>query len=176
MSKKNQYWPIKSGFDKKEWEAYIPLDSYSLKKVNELPHFIQQNKLSEAFNSALVVASAGTEYNVYAVIGYRPDEHNTKMDEHAYIYCINKNSGEILGGQFDHVSYLGRTSDIPDNLQQALNLSGITADISFTRMPDPIIGDLEILKKQNILSAVTANFNIAIPKIINNDFFKKIKK
>lgn len=165
MANKNKFSDFKSEFDAVEWDNYIPLNTYEHKQVNELPDFIQQNGLAKSFNSALVVASGSTAYDFYGVIGYRPDEGNTVMDEHAFVYLRDKATDEIFGGILHHGNYDGRTTPIPLNIQQALNSSGVSASISFSRMPTQISGSLDDLLNQGILSGVSANFNISFSKI-----------
>ncbi len=167
MANKNKFIDFKSQFDAVQWNNYIPLNTYGLKQINELPDFIQQNGLTKNFNSALVVASGSTAYNFYGVIGYRPDEGNTVIDEHAFVYLRDNDTNEILGGILHHADYEGRTSPIPQNIQDALTVSGVTASISFSRMPDIVAGSLDDLLKQGILSGVSANFNISFSKLKN---------
>ena len=105
MANKNLFSAFSSGFNSVQWESYIPLNTYQYKQVNELPEFIQSNGLSQKFNSALVVASGSTTYDFYGVIGYRPDENNTVIDEHAFVYIRNKVTDEIEGGILHHADY-----------------------------------------------------------------------
>lgn len=164
MATKNKFCQYPSGYNREQWRNYIPLNHYSHKKVNELPEFIRNNGLTSKFNSALVVASGSTIYDFYGVIGYRPDEENTVVDEHAYVYFIEKASGEVTGGILHHAQYAGRTTAIPAHIQEALSLSGVTADISFPRMPTSPEGDLDDLISNGLIDGVGANFNISYSK------------
>lgn len=167
MANKNKFSEYKSEFDAVQWDNYIPLNTYGHKQINELPDFIQQNGLTKGFNSALVVASGSTAYDFYGVIGYRPDEGNTVIDEHAFVYLKDNGTNEILGGILHHADYEGRTSPIPQNIQDALTVSGVTASISFSRMPSEVTGTLDDLLNQGILSGVSANFNISFSRLKN---------
>ncbi|MBI3520515.1 MAG: hypothetical protein HY062_14350 [Bacteroidetes bacterium] len=165
MAEKNNFIDFKSDYDSTDWNNYIPLNTYQFKQVHELPDFIQQNGLSKKFNSALVVASASTSYDFYGVIGYRPDEKNKVIDEHAFVYIRDKGTDEIFGGILHHGDYEGRTTAIPEHIKNALDASGVTASISFSRMPSSNNGDLDKLMEDGILSGVSANFNISFDKI-----------
>lgn len=165
MANKNKFSEFKSEFDAVEWNNYIPLNSYEHKQVNELPDFIKNNGLTNNFNSALIVASGSTDYNFYGVIGYRPDENNTVIDEHAFVYLVHKPTNNVIGGILHHADYEGRTSTIPIDIQEALTISGVTASISSPRMPKQISGSLDDLLDDGILSGVSANFNISFKKL-----------
>ena len=165
---KNFFTEFESDFDAEKWRDYIPTNTYQFKQVNELPDFIQNNGLSKKFNSALVVASGSTSYDFYGVIGYRPDENNTVMDEHAFVYLKDNNTNEVIGGILHHADYSGRSTPIPVNIQNALIASGVTASISFSRMPNQISGSLDDLVNQGILTGVSENFNITYKKIIKD--------
>jgi hypothetical protein len=165
MGQKNFFTDFKSEFDAKQWEQYIPLNTFEHKQTNQLPEFIQRNGVSQKFNSALVVASGSSDYDFYGVIGYRPDENNTVIDEHAFVYLRDKKTDEIFGGILHHADYPGLTTPIPSHLQMALSSSGVTASISIKRMPNHPSGSLDDLLSQGILSGVSANFNISFTKI-----------
>lgn len=165
--KVNQYHPIPSPWSPQDWQNYIPMNSWHHREVNELPLFMQNNGVTKNFNSALVGASASTHYNYYCALGYRVDEQETKMDEHAFVYIENIATGKIEGGLIDHANYPGRTTNIPLPIQAALRASGITASIMTERMPPRgASGSLPDLHTLGLLSAVTQNFGIGHEKIV----------
>jgi hypothetical protein len=166
---KNLFRNYNSGYNRKQWYDYLPLNKYSIKKTEDLPEFIKKNGLTTKFNSALVVASGSTLFDFYGVIGYRPDKGNTVVDEHAFVYLINKETDEVIGGILDHADYNGRTTYIPTNIQEALTISGVTANISFPRMPDVPEGDLNDLINKGLINGVSENFNISFRKLMNDD-------
>lgn len=169
MANRNRFTQYPSRYNSNQWNHYISLNRYSIKKVEELPDFIKVNGLTSKFNSALVVASGSTTYDFYGVIGYRPDEGNTVVDEHAYVYFRNKNTDEIFGGILHHADYEGRTTPIPIDIQEALSVSGVTANISFPRMPKLPNGDLNDLINDGLIEGVGANFNISFRKFSENN-------
>jgi hypothetical protein len=161
---KNQFSEFENKWTNVQWEGYISMNSFALKKVHELPDFIQDNGLTDKFNSALIVASASTTHEFYGVIGYRPDEDNTVVDEHAFVYIRNIEENSWKGGILHHANYQGRTTNLPLDITEALNVSGVTASISLERAPEEPYGSLGYLEENNILSGVSANFYIAINK------------
>lgn len=158
---KNQFSRFNNEWDKTQWDGYIPINSYSYKEVNELPDFIQNNGLVDKFNSALVVASGSSDYDFYTVIGYRPDEKNSVVDEHAFVYMYDKTNESWDGGILHHADYDGRTTPLSKESTEILNISGITASILLERAPEQKDGTLEDLEKENILSGVSKNFWIS---------------
>ncbi len=162
---KNQFSEYENQWINGEWNEYIPMNSFALKQVHELPEFIRNNGLTGKFNSALIVASASTTQDLYAVIGYRPDEDNTVVDEHAFVYIHNKVNNTWKGGIIHHADYLGRTSELPQEITDALDISGVTASITLDRAPNIDKGTLDYLEENNILTGVSANFYIVSRKI-----------
>ncbi|UKN01194.1 hypothetical protein K6119_15800 [Paracrocinitomix mangrovi] len=162
---KNQFSAYDNQWSNDQWKEYIPMNSFALKQVNELPDFIQANGLTSKFNSALVVASGSTSQEFYGVIGYRPDENNTVVDEHAFVYIRDKETDTWQGGIIHHADYPGRTSPLPQEITDALYTSGVTASISLDRAPDIESGSLDDLAERNILSGVSKNFYIVNTKI-----------
>jgi len=162
---KNQFSEYKNQWTNGEWNKYIPMNSFAFKQVHELPDFIKNNGLTNKFNSALIVSSASTTQDFYGVIGYRPDENNTVVDEHAFVYIHNREDNTWKGGILHHGNYEGRTTDLPQDITDALNISGVTASISLDRAPQELTGPLNYLEENNILSGVLANFYIVSNKI-----------
>lgn len=162
---KNQFSEYENQWTNGEWNEYIPMNSFALKQVHELPDFIRNNGLTDKFNSALIVSSASTSQDFYGVIGYRPDEDNTVVDEHAFVYIHNKEDNTWKGGIIHHADYPGRTSELPQEIKDALDISGVTASITLDRAPEIDNGTLDYLAENNILSGVSANFYIVSGKI-----------
>ena len=162
---KNQFSEFINKWTNEEWEQYIPMNTFAKKNAHELPDFIQDNGLTKKFNSALVVASGSTTQDFYGIIGYRPDENNTVVDEHAFVYVHNKEDDKWQGGIIHHADYPGRTTSLPSEFTNALNISGVTANISLERAPNIESGSLGYLDQNKILSGVSKNFYIANEKI-----------
>ncbi len=164
---KNQFHPIANQLSKEEWDAFIPMNSYAMREVHELPDFIKNNGATQKFNSALTVASASTTQEFYGVIGYRPDKQNTEMDEHAWVYVRTIDTDQWQGGILDHANYFGRTTQLPQYITDTLNISGVTASIDLDREPNQKVGSLHDLQAENVLSGVSKNFFI-----VNNQLSK----
>lgn len=158
MARKKLFSEWESELESDEWSSFISLNTYKIVKVGELPEFIKKNGVSQKFNSALVVASGSADQNFYGIIGYRPDKRNTVIDEHAFVYIEDKNSQNIEGGIIHHASYDGRTTELSAEMTQKLNDSGVTTEISMSRLPTFPSGSLDDLKNDNIMNGVTANF------------------
>ncbi|MCC6463120.1 MAG: hypothetical protein IT260_21810 [Saprospiraceae bacterium] len=158
MAKKTFFSPIPSEYTSEQWGKFIPLNSYDVKQVNQLPEFIQKVGVVQKFNSALTVSSGSADKNFYGIIGYRPDKSNTVIDEHAFVFIEDKKTGQIEGGIIHHAAYEGRTTNLSPEMTQNLNLFGVTTKISILRLPTSFSGSLDDLRKENIMDGVTANF------------------
>lgn len=162
---KNQFSPINNPLSNEEWESFIPMNSFAMKEVHELPEFIRNNGVTQKFNSTLTVASASTSQEFYGIIGYRPDKQNTELDEHAWVYVRNIETDTWQGGVLHHADYPGRTTPLPQYITDALNTSGVTASIDLDREPTKKSGSLEDLRDEGVLSGVSANFYIVNTKL-----------
>lgn len=158
MAKKKYFSRISNEYTSGQWEAFVPLNSYEVKQVDQLPEFIQKIGVVHKFNTALTVSSGSAGKNFYGIIGYRPDKNNTVIDEHAFVFIEDKKTGQIEGGIIHHAAYEGRTTNLSPEMTQNLNQFGVTAEISMLRLPTSFSGSLDDLRKENIMDGVTANF------------------
>lgn len=139
------------------------VDNYMFKCIDtaDLPTEITQNKLCQKFNSVLMAASGSDEGISYAVVGFRPDNNNTEMDEHPYLfYYDHQDSLKNFALQVDHGDWSNRTVSLEPWQTEKLRRCGITTDIVFKNIKRNTSGSLFDLYGSGSLVGISDMFSI----------------
>ncbi len=149
---------FKNRWELNEWQNRCPELTYKVVNKNELPDWLPSG-LTDKFNSAVIASSGNTETYVSIIMGYRID--HDKIDEHPFVVAFDKNTNAEYGGFIEHGNWTpGRTTEIPDEMQRLITLSGLTVDFRFERKPEAEFGTLDDLKRQGILNGFESSVSI----------------
>lgn len=136
---------------------------YKRMGIELLPIEKKSNKLVNKFNSVIIAASGSSEIMCYTIIGLRPDDENSVIDEHPFVFAYNKNHPtQSFGGIIHHGSWPERTysfSLVQINLH---NLNGITTEFSCKSIPMNTSRSLEDLNKNNMFKGINDQFRILL--------------
>lgn len=145
-----KFQPFKNQWTLSEWQAKCPEMTYKVVERDELPDWMPKTLLDK-FNSGVFAASGNTETYVGIIMGYRIDKD--QIDEHPFVVAFDKHTQAEYSGIIDHGNWEpGRTTEIPTEMQQLINSSGLTVNFQFERKPTKAQGTLEDLRKQGILN------------------------
>ena len=103
----------------------------------------------------MIAASANDTHEVYLIQGYRVDENNTVIDEHQFIATYNLETRVGHSGFIEHADYDGRRIDLPKEMQDAINSSGIDTLLKLERLPSSESGKLQSLEDEGLITGFT---------------------
>jgi len=162
---KNQYSPLTEIPRREIMEALVGNLEYKRLGIEELPEVIKQNGLVNKFNSFIAASSGSNETVCYTLVGLRPDEKNTKIDEHPIVIGYNINHpSQSFGGIIDHGGWSGRISALSTTQTDLLNYCGITSDFTFKGIPLNTSGSLHELHNNGMLEGVSKQFDLLLRK------------
>ncbi len=162
---KNQYSPLREIPSREIMESLVSNLEYKRLGLEQLPEVLKENGLVNKFNSFIAAASGSNETLCYTLVGLRPDEKNTKIDEHPIVIGYNINHpSQSFGGIIDHGGWSGRTSELSTIQTELLNNSGITSEFTFKEIPLNTSGSLYELHKNGMLEGVSKQFDLLLKK------------
>lgn len=159
--------PVSSSF-----ENLVGHMQYVCLPANKIPDDINVcPNLANKWNCALVFASGSKGGICYGEIGFRPDSHNTVIDEDVFMFYYDYNNpSSSFAFQVLHGDWSGRTSKLSPEQINRLEACGLTTDINFKSIPQATSGSLFDIYQSGELVGVSASFNIL--NSIRNDACK----
>lgn len=162
MSKK-KYSPLNNLPQREVFEKLVGNLEYKRIETTELPSEIQNNELIKKWNSCILAASGSTETMCYTIVGLRPDENNTVIDEHPIVVGYdNLNPSHNFGGIINHGKWKGRTLELEQYQIDLLNTCGLHSGFTYKGIPPKTSGSLYELNENGMLEGVTKQFNILL--------------
>lgn len=147
-------------WSKQEWSDYCGgLMRYKVKNEREFPKWLPPS-LTEKFNSATVGCSGNNDVSVFIFTGYRIDKD--AIDEHPYVVIFHQDEKEVYSGFIHHADYEGRTSEIPPEMEESMQKSGVTVEFNFKRKPSFNEGTLEGLQEEGLLDGFIYSIKMAL--------------
>lgn len=166
--KKNMFSPLPNPWSQEDWHSFIGEDEYRVISPQELPPWYPQD-LASKLQCAIMYCSSSTATLYYGINGLRMDKN--EIDEDPYVWVCGKETGECHSGFIHHGDWPGRTTPIPNQMQQAITASGFDLDYRFTRLPTEPSGSIEDLEKQGLLEG----FHIS-SRIVEREGFRRKSK
>ncbi|MBL7867161.1 MAG: hypothetical protein JNM71_03995 [Flavobacterium lindanitolerans] len=155
--------------DKETMSSLVDNLQYKRICTDFLPDEIKSNGLVTKFNSVIIAASGSTETMCYTIVGLRPDQGNTVIDEHPFVIGYNNNHPtQSFGGIIHHGDWNGRTQNLTQEQINILNTSGLTAEFTYKDIPMNTSGSLYDLHQKNMLEGISDQF-ITLLKRYNNE-------
>jgi hypothetical protein len=130
---------------------------YRVKRQDEFPSFLPKG-LTNKFNCAMIAASGNGEQHTFVFQGYRVD--GPKIDEHQYIASFDLKNGRCYAGFIDHADYSERTTDIPKEMLECMNLSGVKVNFRFDRKPPNDTGSLKDLQNAGLIAGFSNTVDV----------------
>lgn len=164
----NKFHPLNKLPEESVMKGLVNNLEYKRINISELPEEIKNNGLISKFNSVILAASGSTDTMCYTMIGLRPDEGNTVIDEHPIVIGYNHNHPtQSFGGIIDHGNWQGRTVLLEPHQSELLSLCGITSSFTYKNIPPNTSGSLYDLNKNHMLQGVSSQFELLLKKYYN---------
>lgn len=152
-----EHHPVSSSF-----ENLVGHMQYFCLPGNKIPDDINVcPNLAKKWNCAVVYASGSQNDMCYGVIGCRPDNNNTVIDEDVFIFYYDySNPNSSFAIQVLHGNWPRRTSTLSPEQTTSINVCGLTTNINFKSIPQATSGSLFDIYESGELRGVSASFNL----------------
>ena len=140
---KKYSWFDASTCDISSWSGLCPENEYRVVHPGQLPAPLP-TALTQQCNSSVLAASGTTSGGIIYVVNlYRVDKMDVDQDPFAIIF--DSGNTATSGCLLHHSSHLGRTQQPPQEFWDAINESGVTANLPLQSLPVTSGGPLSAL-------------------------------
>lgn len=151
--------PTSSSFD-----VLVENLNYRCLTMDEIPIEISSNnKITSKWNCAVIIASGSHEGMCYAMVGFRPDNRGTVVDEDPLIFYYHYNDESLnFGIQIHHGNWNERTYNLTPNQITQLANCGQTIDLQIKNLPQRTSGSLAYLSDSGSYVGYNEMFKIML--------------